>query len=69
MRIEPWRKGIDESYRDAGMSCAVFRTPPCHKITIMAGSQCTLDGPDFRNMRHDAHYCIRHIYVGVQKSI
>jgi len=69
MRIEPWRKGIDESYRDAGMSCAVFRTPPCRKITIMAGSQCTLDAPDFTNMRHDAHYCIRHIYVGVQRNI
>ena len=69
MRIEPFRKGITESYRDAGMSCVVFRTPPCKKITIMAGSQCTLDAPDFTNMRHDAHYCIRHIYVGVQKTV
>jgi hypothetical protein len=34
----------------------------------MAGSQCTLDAPDFENMRHDAHYCVRHIYVGVQKN-
>ena len=39
------------------------------KITIMGGSQHTLDGPDFTNMRHDAHYCVRHIYVGVQKSL
>jgi len=69
MRIEPWRKGLTDSYRDAGMSCAVFRTPPCRKITIMAGSQTTLDAPDFENMRHDAHYCVRHIYVGVQKPI
>jgi hypothetical protein len=69
MRIEPWRKGLTDSYRDAGMSYALFRTPPCSKITIMAGSQTTLDAPDFENMRHDAHYCVRHIYVGVQKNI
>jgi hypothetical protein len=69
MRIEPFRKGITDSYRDAGMSHALFRIPPCRKITIMAGSQCTLDAPDFENMRHDAHYCVRHIYVGVQKNV
>ena len=67
IRIRPWRIGVDESYRDAGMSCAVFRTPPCRKITIMAGSQHTMDTSDFTNMRHDAHYCVRHVYVGVQK--
>ena len=69
MRWDTWQKGVDESYRDAGMSCAVFRTPPCSKITIMAGSQHTLDAPDFENMRHDAHYAVRHIYVGVQKPV
>jgi hypothetical protein len=69
MRIEPWRKGLTDSYRDAGMSCAAFCTPPCTKITIMAGSQHTVDAPDLVNMRHDAHYCVRHIYVGVQKNI
>ena len=68
MRWDTWQKGIDESYRDAGLSCAVFRTPPCSKITIMAGSQHTLDAPDFQNMRHDAHYAVRHIYVGVQET-
>jgi len=69
MRIEPWRKGLTDSYRDAGMSYAVFCTPPCTKITIMAGSQHTLDAMDFANMRHDAHYCVRHIYVDVQTNI
>jgi hypothetical protein len=69
LRIEPWRMGLTDSYRDAGLSYALFRTPPCSKITIMAGSQTTLDAPDFENMRHDAHYCVRHIYVGVQKNI
>ena len=67
LRVEMWNNGFDESYRDAGMSCAVFRMPPCNKITIMAGSQHVLDAPDFSNMRHDAHYAVRHIYVGVQK--
>ena len=68
IRVDPWKKGLDESYRDAGMSCAAFHTPPCRKITIMAGSQHIMDVADIRNMRHDAHYCIRHIYVGVQKD-
>ncbi|MCX7597775.1 MAG: hypothetical protein N2512_02760 [Armatimonadetes bacterium] len=67
LRWDTWEKGLDESYRDAGLSCAVFRTPPCRKITIMAGSQHIVDAPDFDNMRHDAHYAVRHIYVGVQK--
>ena len=68
IRIEPWRKGIGDDYRDAGLSYALFRTPPCRKITLMAGSQHTVDAQDFTNMRHDAHYCVRHIYVGVQKG-
>jgi len=67
MRWDTWSKGIDEGYRDAGLSCAVFRTPPCSRITLMAGSQHTLDAPDFENMRHDAHYAVRHVYVGVQR--
>ena len=63
------KAGLDEGYRDAGLSRAVFRTPPCRKITLMAGSQHTMDALDLENMRHDAHYCLRHIYVGVQKRI
>ena len=61
--------GLDEGYRDAGLSCAVFHTPPCAKITLMAGSQCTMDAHDFANMRHDAHYAVRTIRVGVQKDV
>jgi hypothetical protein len=67
LRWHLWCNGINEGYRDAGMSCAVFRIPPCKKITIMAGSQHTLDAQDMNNMRHDAHYAVRCIYVGVQK--
>jgi hypothetical protein len=69
LRWHLWSKGFDEGYRDAGLSCAVFRTPPCRKITLMAGSQHTLDALDFKNMRHDAHYAVRHIYVGVRRSV
>lgn len=69
MRAYMAKLGIGDKYRDAGFSCAVFRTPPCSKITIMAGSQHIMDASDLKNMRHDAHYCIRHIYVGVQRSI
>lgn len=69
IRWDLWCKGVHESYRDAGLSCAVFRTPPCRKITLMAGSQHTLDAPDFTNMRHDAHYAVRHIYVGVRRPL
>jgi hypothetical protein len=69
LRWHLWSKGFDEGYRDAGMSCAVFRIPPCKKITVMAGSQHTLDALDFKNMRHDAHYAVRHVYVGVQKPV
>lgn len=69
IRIDPWRKGIDEGYRDAGMSCAVFELPESNKITIMAGSQMNIDEPDIKNMRHDAHYCIRIIRITVKRQV
>jgi hypothetical protein len=67
MRIEPWSRGLDDAYRDAGMSSAVFAVPPSTKFTIMAGSQMIMDELDFKNVRHDAHYCVRIIRVAVQK--
>lgn len=69
MRIEPWRKGIDDGYRDAGMSCAVFEIPESKKFTLMAGSQMTMDQQDFINVRHDAHYCLRIIRVTVKRAV
>jgi len=69
MRIEPWKKGLDEAYRDAGMSCAVFELPESKKVTIMAGSQMNIDERDVKNMRHDAHYCIRIIRVTVKRAL
>lgn len=68
LRWNVWSAGMGEGMKHAGLSCALFRTPPCSKITIMAGSQHVLDALDFKNMRHDAHYAVRHIYVGVQKA-
>jgi hypothetical protein len=69
MRIEPWRKGIDDGYRDAGMSSAHFEIPESKKFTIMSGSQMTMDEMDFVNGRHDAHYCIRIIRTTVKKPV
>jgi len=69
LRIEPWRKGLDEGYRDAGMSCAVFELPESKKVTIMSGSQMDIDQLDVQNMRHDAHYCTRIIRITVKRPI
>jgi hypothetical protein len=69
IRIEPWRKGIDDGYRDAGMSCAVFEIPPSKKVTVMTGSQMNIDQKDVENMRHDAHYCTRIIRVTVRRDL
>ena len=69
LRIEPWRQGLDEGYREAGMSCAVFELPESRKVTIMAGSQMDIDRLDIENMRHDAHYDIRIIRVSVKRPL
>lgn len=69
LRIEPWRKGIDEGWRSSGLSAAHFSLPESNKVTIMAGSQmdpCTLD---VENMRHDAHYAVRIIRVTVREEV
>jgi hypothetical protein len=68
IRIEPWTKQIDDGYRDAGMSCAVFEIPESKKVTIMSGSQMNIDQKDIENMRHDAHYCTRIIRVTVKQK-
>jgi hypothetical protein len=69
LRLEPWNAGIDEGYRDAGMSCAVFELPDSKKVTIMAGSQMDIDQLDIQNVRHDAHYDIRLIRVTVRRPV
>ena len=69
MRWEPWKKGLDEGYKYAGMSCAVFELPESSKVTIMGGSQMDVDQSDITNMRHDAHYCFRIIRVTVKRPL
>jgi hypothetical protein len=69
IRIEPWKKGVDEGYRHAGMSCAVFELPESKKVTIMGGSQMDVDQRDIQNERHDAHYCLRIIRVTVKRPV
>ncbi len=39
IRVQPWKKGMDEGWRDAGLSCADFHIPESSKVTIMGGSQ------------------------------
>lgn len=60
---------IDEDHRSCfgSMKNIVSSGALCRKITIMAGSTNSSGDIDFQMMLHDAHYCVRHIYVGVQK--
>jgi hypothetical protein len=69
VRIEPWNKGLDDGYRDAGLSCAGFEIPESKKVTLMAGSQMIMDQRDLENVRHDAHYCLRIIRVTVKRPL
>jgi len=69
LRIELWRRGIDERWRSTGLSAAHFSLPESKKITIMGGSQHDICDLDIQNMRHDAHYCIRIIRVTVNRKV
>jgi len=69
LRWHLFAAGIDEGWRAAGMSCASFRLPESKKVTIMAGSSHDIAEMDIKNMRHDAHYCIRIIRVTVKRSL
>ena len=76
-----WSKGIDEWFREAGMSSAHFEIPPSRKVTIMAGSTPDVDwNPDpvkhpqnpkvsIGNFWNDPHYCVRIIRVGIRKLV
>jgi len=69
LRAEPWDKGMDESWRDAGLSSAHFELPECKKVTIMAGSRNDISELDMQNQRQDAHYAIRLIRITVKKAV
>lgn len=63
-----WKKGVDEGWRDAGLSCADFHLPESSKVTIMSGS--TMDVSEVnvnRNHLNDGHYCTRLIRVRVKR--
>lgn len=61
--------GIDEGWRTAGLSCASFHLPESTKVTLMAGSSHDIAEMDVKNVRHDAHYCIRIIRVTVMRLL
>jgi len=71
-----WKKGIDEGWREAGLSSARFSVPDCSKITILAGSQHHVGRPypgiddvftiPGIGLDMDAHYCVRLIRVTVK---
>ena len=63
-----WATGsTDEGWREAGLSCARFATPPCKKITIMAGSDHHIGQPQpGEELIMDAHYCVRMMRVTVK---
>ncbi len=68
IRFQPWKMGMDEGWRDAGLSCADFHIPESSKVTFMAGSQLDVDEWCVNEGLHDAHYCIRLIRVTVKRS-
>lgn len=69
LRWELIEAGLNEGWRTAGLSSAHFSLPQSKKVTIMAGSQHDMSDLDLKNMRHDAHYCIRIIRVTVQRTL
>jgi hypothetical protein len=69
LRWHLFAAGIDEGWRPAGLSSARFALPDSTKVTIMAGSAHDIAEMDIKNMRHDAHYCLRIIRVTVKRPI
>ena len=75
LRINQWRLGVDEGWRDAGLSCADFHLPESSKVTIMGGSQMDVCAGDVKVTRlnvpgyNDGHYCFRLIRVTVKRSV
>jgi len=57
IRYDAWRS-TDESWNDAGLSCARFELPDSKKIIVGGSSQGA-----------DPHYCVRLIRVDVKESL
>ena len=76
-----WRVGVDEWFREAGMSSAHFEVPPSHKVTIMGHSAMEVDwNPDpikhpqnpkvsLGHYWNDPHYCVRIVRVTIGKPV
>jgi len=75
----PWHAGVDEGFREAGLSYAHFEIPESKKVTIMAhaGFDVDINPPDKPELLHrspvargvfwtDPHYTIRCIRVTVK---
>lgn len=69
LRWNLFAAGIDEGWRTAGLSSARFSLPESTKVTLMAGSCHDIAELDIKNVRHDAHYCIRVIRVTVKRPV
>ena len=73
IRVDQWRKKVDEGWRDAGMSSADFHIPESSKVTIMSGSAMDVSESNVAVTRsgvpgyNDGHYCIRLIRVKVKR--
>ena len=63
----PWREGLTEDWREAGLSSAVFQIPECKKITLMGWSQMEIGQAEVDyGLGHDGHYCVRSVRVTVR---
>lgn len=80
VRYQAWRRGVDEGWNGAGMSCAHFDIPDSRKVTVMGGSAldvlaAPLDGVgaidpwDSRYATPDGHYCVRLVRVTVKEPM
>jgi len=68
VNVRLWNRGVDEAWREAGMSSARFDIPPSRKVTIMGGSAMDVGGLAGKPQGLDAHYCFRIIRVTVMEE-
>jgi hypothetical protein len=68
VNVRLWNRGVDEAWREAGLSCARFDVPPSRKVSIMGGCAMDVGGLAGKPQGLDAHYCFRTIRVTVVKE-
>ena len=63
----PWRQGLTDDWREAGLSSADFELPECKKVTLMGWSQMEIGQNEVDyGLGHDGHYCFRTVRVTVR---